>query len=87
MGKSNSLPTSGHYNANYGNFQTELYAQIHREAFGEDIGQTVGSPQMSRTAFEVARPFPRKDAARCRLWSRRPGAANRRYHRVFRCGH
>jgi hypothetical protein len=39
MGKSNSLAPSGHCNANYGNFQTELYAQIRREAFGEDIGQ------------------------------------------------
>jgi cyclopropane fatty-acyl-phospholipid synthase-like methyltransferase len=39
MGKSNSLPSAGHYNANYGNFQTELYEQIRREAFGEDIGQ------------------------------------------------
>jgi 2-polyprenyl-3-methyl-5-hydroxy-6-metoxy-1,4-benzoquinol methylase len=39
MGKSNSLPPSGHYDANYGNFQTELYAQIRQEAFGEDIGQ------------------------------------------------
>jgi cyclopropane fatty-acyl-phospholipid synthase-like methyltransferase len=39
MGESNSLPPFGHYNANYGNFQTELYAQIRREAFGEDIGQ------------------------------------------------
>ncbi|MGA8440590.1 MAG: class I SAM-dependent methyltransferase [Candidatus Sulfotelmatobacter sp.] len=39
MGKSNSLPSAGHYNANYGHFQTELYAQIRREAFGEDIGQ------------------------------------------------
>jgi cyclopropane fatty-acyl-phospholipid synthase-like methyltransferase len=39
MGKSNSLPPAGHYNANYGNFQSELYAQIRREAFGEDIGQ------------------------------------------------
>jgi len=39
MGKSNSLPPTGHYNANYGNFQTELYAQIRHEAFGEDIGQ------------------------------------------------
>ena len=39
MGKSNSLSASGHYNANYGNFQTELYAQIRHEAFGEDIGQ------------------------------------------------
>jgi 2-polyprenyl-3-methyl-5-hydroxy-6-metoxy-1,4-benzoquinol methylase len=28
-----------HYDANYGNFQTELYAQIRQEAFGEDIGQ------------------------------------------------
>lgn len=39
MGKANSLPSAGHYNANYGNFQTELYAQIRCEAFGEDIGQ------------------------------------------------
>src|SRR5271168_3234964 len=39
MGKPNSLPSAGHYNANYGNFQTELYAQIRKEAFGEDIGQ------------------------------------------------
>jgi cyclopropane fatty-acyl-phospholipid synthase-like methyltransferase len=39
MGKSNSLRPVGHYNANYGNFQTELYAQIRLEAFGEDIGQ------------------------------------------------
>ncbi|WP_433975875.1 class I SAM-dependent methyltransferase [Tunturiibacter lichenicola] len=39
MDKFNSLPPSGHYNANYGNFQTELYAQIRCEAFGEDIGQ------------------------------------------------
>src|SRR6267378_7190383 len=39
MGKSNSLPPSGHYSANYGHFQTELYAQIRQEAFGEDIGQ------------------------------------------------
>jgi SAM-dependent methyltransferase len=39
MAQSNSLPPAGQYNANYGNFQTELYAQIRREAFGEDIGQ------------------------------------------------
>lgn len=39
MGISNSRPSAGHYNANYGNFQTELYAQIRQEAFGEDIGQ------------------------------------------------
>jgi ubiquinone/menaquinone biosynthesis C-methylase UbiE len=39
MGKSNSLPSAGHYNFNYENFQAELYAQIRREAFGEDIGQ------------------------------------------------
>jgi len=29
----------GHYDANYGNFQTELYEQVRREAYGEDIGQ------------------------------------------------
>jgi cyclopropane fatty-acyl-phospholipid synthase-like methyltransferase len=39
MGKSSSHPSAGHYNTNYGNFQTELYAQIRHEAFGEDIGQ------------------------------------------------
>jgi ubiquinone/menaquinone biosynthesis C-methylase UbiE len=39
MRRSNSLPAAGHYNANYGNFQTELYGQVRREAFGEDIGQ------------------------------------------------
>jgi len=39
MHKSNSLFSASHYNATYGNFQTDLYAQIRREAFGEDIGQ------------------------------------------------
>jgi ubiquinone/menaquinone biosynthesis C-methylase UbiE len=29
----------GHYDSNYGNFHTELYAEIRREAFGEDMGQ------------------------------------------------
>ena len=28
-----------HYDTNYGNFDTELYSEIRREAFGEDIGQ------------------------------------------------
>jgi SAM-dependent methyltransferase len=28
-----------HYDTNYANFQTELYGEIRREAFGEDIGQ------------------------------------------------
>jgi len=32
--------SSHHYDANYGNFQTDLYAEIRREAFGEDIGQS-----------------------------------------------
>ena len=31
---------SGHYDANYGNCETNLYAEIRREAFGEDIGQS-----------------------------------------------
>src|SRR6476619_3741690 len=44
MEKSNSVPSAGHYDANYGNFQTELYAEIRREAFGEDIGQSSWPP-------------------------------------------
>src|ERR1700739_4544537 len=38
--KSKLPPAIGHYAANYGNFQTELYAEVRREAFGEDIGQS-----------------------------------------------
>ena len=30
---------SRHYDANYGNFESDLYAEIRREAFGVDIGQ------------------------------------------------
>jgi 2-polyprenyl-3-methyl-5-hydroxy-6-metoxy-1,4-benzoquinol methylase len=37
--KSQAPAVVGHYDANYGNFQMDLYAQIRREAFGEDIGQ------------------------------------------------
>jgi 2-polyprenyl-3-methyl-5-hydroxy-6-metoxy-1,4-benzoquinol methylase len=37
--KSELRPVMSHYDANYGGFQTDLYAQIRREAFGEDIGQ------------------------------------------------
>jgi ubiquinone/menaquinone biosynthesis C-methylase UbiE len=37
--ESNDNPGGSYYDANYGNFQTELYAEIRREAFGEDIGQ------------------------------------------------
>ena len=38
--KGESKPTVAHYDANYGNFQTDLYKQIRREAFGEDFGQS-----------------------------------------------
>ncbi len=37
-GDANS-PRKPQYDANYGNFQADVYAQIRREAFGEDIGQ------------------------------------------------
>ena len=33
------METVKHYDANYNRFSTELYAQVRREAFGEDIGQ------------------------------------------------
>lgn len=32
--------SSAHYDANYTNFETDLYAEIRREAFGVDIGQS-----------------------------------------------
>lgn len=37
--KSKSEAAGIHYDSNYGNFETELYSEIRREAFGEDIGQ------------------------------------------------
>jgi 2-polyprenyl-3-methyl-5-hydroxy-6-metoxy-1,4-benzoquinol methylase len=37
--KSKLRVTRGHYDANYNNFQTKLYEQVRRDAFGEDIGQ------------------------------------------------
>jgi SAM-dependent methyltransferase len=40
VAKSKPSSSVAHYDANYGNFQTELYAEIRREAFGEDIGQS-----------------------------------------------
>jgi len=39
MAKTTSRSLTGRYDANYGNFQTELYAEIRREAFGEDLRQ------------------------------------------------
>jgi cyclopropane fatty-acyl-phospholipid synthase-like methyltransferase len=39
MAESYTPPAVGQYDANYGSFQTELYAQIRNEAFGQDIGQ------------------------------------------------
>lgn len=41
----------GHYDANYKNFETELYAEIRREAFGEDIGQSswISADEQDRT--------------------------------------
>lgn len=37
--KSKGDAAGTYYDANYGNFETELYAEIRREAFGDDIGQ------------------------------------------------
>src|SRR6516162_1474452 len=37
--KSNRKAGVTFYDTNYDNFQTELYSEIRREAFGEDIGQ------------------------------------------------
>ena len=32
MGEAVKRPAMGHYDANYGNFQTELYGEIRRQA-------------------------------------------------------
>ena len=37
--KSKGGAASSCYDANYGNFETQLYSEIRREAFGDDIGQ------------------------------------------------
>jgi SAM-dependent methyltransferase len=37
--KSKGEAAGTYYDANYGNFQTKLYSEIRREAFGDDIGQ------------------------------------------------
>ena len=37
--KSKGEAAGTYYDANYGNFQTELYSEIRRDAFGDDIGQ------------------------------------------------
>lgn len=37
--KSKPQAVPRYYDLSYGNFQTELYSEIRREAFGEDIGQ------------------------------------------------
>ncbi len=37
--KSKADEAGVYYDANYGHFDTELYSEIRREAFGEDIGQ------------------------------------------------
>jgi hypothetical protein len=84
MDKSESPPPTGHYNANYGNFQTELYAQIRHEAFGEDIGQNSWLTSDEQNRFiEWLDLSPGEDPARRRLRSRRSGVANRRYHWLF----
>jgi ubiquinone/menaquinone biosynthesis C-methylase UbiE len=40
IGAGTSQGTCHHYDANYGHFQSQLYEEIRREAFGEDIGQS-----------------------------------------------
>lgn len=43
--------TTSHYNANYANFHADLYAEIRREAYGEDIGQTSWSTAEEQDRF------------------------------------
>jgi ubiquinone/menaquinone biosynthesis C-methylase UbiE len=49
--KSKGSSTRSYYDANYGNFETELYSDIRREAFGEDIGQNSWLTRSELDAF------------------------------------
>jgi 2-polyprenyl-3-methyl-5-hydroxy-6-metoxy-1,4-benzoquinol methylase len=49
--KSEQQKPAHRYDANYGNFQTELYAQIRREAYGEDIGQNSWTTAVEQDKF------------------------------------
>ena len=51
MTKSKSPSSFDRYNANDGNFQTELYTGILRDAFGEDIGQNSWSTAHEQDGF------------------------------------
>jgi ubiquinone/menaquinone biosynthesis C-methylase UbiE len=52
-GKSQTPSSRTHYDANYGNFQSELYEQIRREAFGDDIGQNSWLTTAELDGFQV----------------------------------
>src|SRR5271157_496154 len=68
----------GQYDANYNNFQTDLYEQIRREAFGEDIGQnswlTADEQDRFLSWLDLSSGKTLLDVA-CGAW--RPGAAHR----------
>jgi ubiquinone/menaquinone biosynthesis C-methylase UbiE len=56
---SNSRASVNYYDANYGNFHSELYGDIRRAAFGEDIGQsgwqTAGEQDQHLPVLSLAR--------------------------------
>src|SRR5215469_10528767 len=86
MANSASRSPTTRYDANYGEFQTELYAEIRREAFGEDIGQNSWLTSDEHDKFlEWLDLGPGENPAGCGVWSRRPGIADCRYHRLFGC--
>ena len=56
---SNSEAPTGQYDAAYENFQSDLYEQIRREAFGEDIGQNswpATCPESGRKILLITAP-------------------------------
>ena len=50
------VPHLRHYDADYGNFKNELYAEIRREAYGVDIGQSswLTSDELDRVVQHLA---------------------------------
>ena len=86
--KSQAPAVVGHYDANYGNFQMDLYAQESgTKQLGEDIGQNSWLTSSEQDRFlGWLNLSPGKKIARCCLWSRRPRTTNRHKYRLFRRG-
>ena len=87
MGKPDLRTAAGHYDANYKNFQTDVYAQIRLEAFGADIGQNSWLTADESDKFIPWLDLDDREAPRRCLRSGRPSPANCRPNLLLRRWH